>query len=134
MAAPRDGERRRSGSRHVGSASFVSIARSSGGTRVLDEHQKNVLLTVQADASSDILRLVTVESEVWLFGVSGWARGSVGHAQTSGLASLASSRTFFNDIHPQQRFAPAAPNAGFAPDSRRSDAQGLTDQIDRGRG
>ncbi len=94
MAAPRDGERRRSGSRHVGSASFVSIARSSGGTRVLDKQRKNVLLTVQTDASSDILRLVTVESEVWLFGVSGWARGSVGHAQTSGLASLASSRTF----------------------------------------
>src|SRR6202035_1630391 len=32
--------------------------------------------------------------------------------------------------HPTRQFAPAVPNAGFAPHCRRSDARGLTSQID----
>jgi hypothetical protein len=34
------------------------------------------------------------------------------------------------DLPPTRQFAPAALNAGFAPHCRRSDARGLTSQID----
>ena len=38
-----------------------------------------------------------------------------------------------SQFHPTRQFAPAALNAGFAPHCRRSDARGLTSQIDPNR-
>jgi hypothetical protein len=42
----------------------------------------------------------------------------------SSIASGPQSGEFLHGLHPIRRFAPAAPDIGFAPDSGRSDAYG----------
>ena len=46
------------------------------------------------------------------------------------ILRIAAFRAFSHSLHPTRQFPPAALNAGFAPHCRRSDACGLTSQID----